>query len=146
MQFFASKKRKPESPGLKTGRLEKNAKTRMEGSPSAKGTLDNYLRTSQDNEIMDPPCTTRGMESLVKRNLVTKIDTSSKDKNEQPLPLAELKSQSSEAFEMNCKGISLGSFDAGNVASGGPAEGALQVRENSELEQFATGFLSLYCR
>ncbi|XVF48493.1 hypothetical protein PTKIN_Ptkin03bG0194900 [Pterospermum kingtungense] len=135
MQFFSSKKRKLESPGLKTGRFEKTAKTTMEGSPSAKGTLDNYLRSSQDNEIMDPSCTNRGMDP-VKRNLVAEIDKSSKDESEQSFPLAELKSQSSEAFEMNSKGISVGSSKA---------KGAPQVRENSELKQFATDFLSLYC-
>ena len=74
------------------------------------------------------------------------IDKSSKDENEQSLLLAEQKSQSSEAFEVTHKGISLGSSEAGNVAFGDPAGGTLQVRENSELKQFATDFLSLYCR
>ncbi|XVE71071.1 hypothetical protein DITRI_Ditri10aG0120700 [Diplodiscus trichospermus] len=141
-QFFVSKKRKPHSPGLKTGRFEKNAKTTAEGSPSAKCTLDNYLRTSQDNEINNPSCATSG-NYLIKRTLASEIDKSSKDDNEQSL-LPEPKSQSSEAFEVIHKGISLGSSEAGNFAFGDPA-GALHVRENSELKQFAADFLSLYC-
>ncbi|XP_022754544.1 helicase and polymerase-containing protein TEBICHI isoform X4 [Durio zibethinus] len=143
-QFFASKKRKPQSPGLKTGRFEKNAKTTVEGSPSAKGTLDNYLKASQDNEIMDPSCMTRGKDP-VKRNLASEIDISSKDEKEQSLLLKEPKSQSSEEFEVTRKGKSLGSSEEGNVAFGDPAESALHVSENSELKQFATDFLSLYC-
>ncbi|XVF35495.1 hypothetical protein REPUB_Repub18cG0150400 [Reevesia pubescens] len=142
-QFFASKKRKSQSPGLKSGRFEKNAKTTVEGSPSAKGTLDNYLRASQDDEIVHPSCTTRGQDP-VKRNLASEIDKSSKDENEQSLLLAEPKSESSEAFKVTNKGLSLGSSEAVNVAFGDHAEGDVQVRENSELKQFATDFLSLY--
>ncbi|XP_039027780.1 helicase and polymerase-containing protein TEBICHI isoform X1 [Hibiscus syriacus] len=139
-QFFASKKRKPQSPGLKIGRFEKNEKTTMEGSPSAKGTLDNYLGTSQDNEIVYPSCTTSGNDPI-KTNLASEFDIFSKHENEHSL-LAETKSQE---FEVAHKGISLGLSEAGNVAFLGPAEGALQLGENPELKQFASDFLSLYC-
>ena len=121
MKFFASKKRKSQSPGLKTGRFEKSGRTTVEGSPSAKGTLDNYLRTSQeDNGIVHPSC-------AVKRNLVSEIDKTSNTENEQFLLSAEEKSQSCGA-------------------AGEPAEGTAQGSENLELKQFATDFLSLYCR
>ncbi|KAK6249105.1 hypothetical protein QUC31_020670 [Theobroma cacao] len=143
-QFFASKKRKTQSPCLKTGRFEKNAKTTVEGSPSAKGTLDNYLRTSQENEIVQPSCTIIGQDP-VKRSLASEIDKSSENENEQSFLLAEVKSRSCEAFQVTHNGIYLGSSEEGNFDFGDPAEVAAQGRENSELKQFATDFLSLYC-
>ncbi|MBA0873433.1 hypothetical protein Goshw_002175 [Gossypium schwendimanii] len=139
-KFFASKKRKTQSPGLKTGRLEKNEKTTVECSPSAKGTLNSYLRTSQDNEIVHPSCTTRGKDPI-KMNLASEIDKSFKHENEHSLLLAETKSQ---AFEETHKGISMGLSEVGNAAFGDHAEGA-QIGENPELKKFATDFLSLYC-
>ncbi|PPD66977.1 hypothetical protein GOBAR_DD36143 [Gossypium barbadense] len=139
-KFFASKKRKTQSPGLKTGRLEKNEKTTVECSPSAKGTLNSYLRTSQDNEIVHPSCTTRGKDRI-KMILASEIDKSFKHENEHSLILAETKSQ---AFEETHKGISMGLSEAGNTAFGDHAEGA-QIGENPELKKFATDFLSLYC-
>ncbi|OMO91013.1 hypothetical protein COLO4_18706 [Corchorus olitorius] len=54
------------------------------------------------------------------------MDKSSKTENEQSLLPAEVKSRNSGAF-------------------GDPGEGTAQDRENSELQQFATDFLSLYC-
>lgn len=141
MQYFASKKRKTQSPGLKTGRFEKNEKTKVECSPSAKGALNSYLRTLQDNEIVQPSCTTRGNDPI-KMNFASEIDKSFKHENEHSLLLAETKSQ---VFEETHKGISMGLSEAGNAAFGNHAEGA-QVGENPELKKFAADFLSLYCR
>ncbi|XP_022131667.1 helicase and polymerase-containing protein TEBICHI isoform X3 [Momordica charantia] len=54
-QFYASKKRKPLTPSLKSGSYEKDGKRTFEGSPGAKGTLDNYLVNSQDHGNSDNP-------------------------------------------------------------------------------------------
>nr|POE91459.1 helicase and polymerase-containing protein tebichi [Quercus suber] len=116
-QFFASKKRKPVSPGLKFGRSEKDLKGTVEGSPSAKGILDNYLVTSEDdNNNAKASYIARdslSRQDAVKRNLALEINNSSKDEQVRP----------------SLQGCST----------------SAQAVENPELKKFAADFLSLYC-
>ncbi|XP_059592184.1 helicase and polymerase-containing protein TEBICHI isoform X2 [Vitis vinifera] len=145
-QFFSSKKRKPLSPGLKTGRIEKDSKRAVDGSPSSKGTLDNYLVTYPDDNS-----TARGSSAgkgPVKRNLTLEINLPSKDENENALLSGQLGHGTTEAFgethTENSRGLSqMGGVGVGeqlkdcSVSAHGPV--------NSELKQIAADFLSLYC-
>ncbi|EEF45923.1 DNA polymerase theta, putative [Ricinus communis] len=137
-QFFASKKRKALSPGLKYG-IEKEATITSDGSPNAKGTLDNYLVNSQDQN--------RGLlsrQDSVKRNLALEINELSKDEKMDPCSVAKLDSQNSEGAGTIKKETSQGSCNAGHVAVEGCSV-PRQSAESSELKQFANDFLSLYC-
>ncbi|XP_024930711.1 helicase and polymerase-containing protein TEBICHI isoform X3 [Ziziphus jujuba] len=148
-QFYASKKRKPLSPVLKPGKKINN--NEVEGrSPSAKGTLDNYLVTSQDDNNTRKTLHTEsdllGRQDPVRRNLSSEINSSLKDESERaPLPS---QSQTLEAFEAVQKGKSEALSEVGNAEVGlakGNSAALLQGVENSELKKFATDFLSLYC-
>ncbi|XP_057957397.1 helicase and polymerase-containing protein TEBICHI isoform X2 [Malania oleifera] len=148
-QFFGAKKRKAQSPGLKSGRGEKDARTAVEVSPRAKGTLDNYLVASQDDErTLKPshaghgPSTT---QDTVKRNLASEINLSKYVDQHAPL-LAQGSCQtfelSGEAQKESCR------YKASDLSVEGTSKGcslSAQGAENSELKQFAADFLSLYC-
>ncbi|KAG6739360.1 hypothetical protein POTOM_056954 [Populus tomentosa] len=143
-QFFASRKRKSSSPNLKSGRIEKDARSKVvEGSPSAKGTLDNYLVNSKDDN--------RGGGFLVRRSLALGIDEVSNEEEEESLVSGRLCVGSCEGGKVVQKEMSQGSSNTGNVgniAVERVVKGCLDVGngvENSELKQFATDFLSLYC-
>ncbi|KAL3819028.1 hypothetical protein ACJIZ3_004933 [Penstemon smallii] len=151
-QFFASKKkRKFLSPVSKTGRLEKEAKTQIEGSP-AKGSLESYLVTSQDADSpaksRDSACNQKAEQVRVKRNLTLETSISSRYENLGTSFLNQGQSRSHEdpgvAQRLKPELLS----DVASVATEGlhndfPKSG--NVVENSELKDFATGFLSLYC-
>ncbi|WCJ18326.1 helicases ATP-dependent helicases nucleic acid binding ATP binding DNA-directed DNA polymerases DNA binding [Euphorbia peplus] len=82
-QFFLSKKRKPLSPAFKHGRTEKDARIGGEGHLSVKGTLENYLSNSQEQNrdavrrTLDlgtgssPKKDNKGLSSLAERDLET---------------------------------------------------------------------------
>ncbi|PON76487.1 Helicase and polymerase-containing protein TEBICHI [Parasponia andersonii] len=146
-QFFTSKKRKSLSPCLKPGRNEKDVKKMVQGSPSAKGTLDNYLVTSPGDDNSDKPtCAARdtlALQDAVKRNLSIEINSSLKD--EDKLSFLSTQSQAAEALEANQKG---GLPEVVGYAVGGSGRGnadLVQGLEKSELKKFAADFLSLYC-
>ncbi|CAM8919656.1 unnamed protein product [Rhodiola kirilowii] len=132
-QFFASKKRKAVSPGSKSGRSEKNAKTNLEVSPSSKGTLDNFLANTQlitsSKDHESPPRNER-----VKRNLTAEINYSMgnayRGENDHVLAV-----EKSVASVCDVAGVDLVK-DTRN-----PAQGT----ENVELNNFATEFLSVCC-
>ncbi|XP_021894934.1 helicase and polymerase-containing protein TEBICHI-like isoform X2 [Carica papaya] len=145
-QFFASRKRKSLSPGLKSGRVGKNAKVTV-CSPSAKGSLDDYLKVPlDDNNAAKSSYKASGSltrKDAVKRTLVSEINKlpeADKEKKQASIPThihmeasgveGTLKraSQNSGAQDF-VKGCSVSTDDA----------------ENLELKQFATDFLSLYC-
>ncbi|XP_059460849.1 helicase and polymerase-containing protein TEBICHI isoform X2 [Corylus avellana] len=149
-EFFVSKKRKPISPGLKSGRSKIAVKTTVEGSPSAKGTLDNCLVTSDDDKNSAKPSYSAGDsgQDAVKRKLALEINNSSKDELKWPSFSEQLDSQTSEAVEAAQKEASLGLSGMGGVAAGDFVKGCStseQGVDNSELKKFATDFLSLYC-
>lgn len=149
-QFYASRKRKPLSPVSKPGRNNNDVKNGVEGkSPSAKGTLDNYLATSQGDKNTDKPLSTThdllAQRDPVRRNLSSEISCSLKDECKG----LSTQSQTDEASEGAQKQKSGELSEVGNGAVGGFTKGnsaLLQGVENSELKKFATNFLSLYCR
>ncbi|KAL0330755.1 UNVERIFIED_CONTAM: Helicase and polymerase-containing protein TEBICHI [Sesamum angustifolium] len=115
-QFFSSKKkRKILSPPSKSGRLEKEATNRIEGSPSAKEKLDSghWISSKDDDE---DPC--RGLPQSPEASRVAQ-------------------GLKSEVFS-----------DIGSVGTNGIEKDNSQTEnpvQISELKEFATGFLSLYC-
>jgi len=127
---------------LKSGRIEKDARSKVvEGSPSAKGTLDNYLVNSKDDN--------RGRGLLVKRSLALGIDEVSNEEKEESFVSGRLCVGSCEGGKEVQKEMSQGSSgNVGNIAVERVVKGCLDLGngvENSELKQFATDFLSLYC-
>lgn len=116
--------------------IEKDVKITSEGSPSAKGSLENFLVTSK--ETNNPPVTSSdspSMRASVKRNLNLEISSSSKHEKKEPLFAVK---KNSETLD-----------DDGGATAGGcknSSENEEAEVGNSELKQFATNFLSLYCR
>ncbi|KNA12473.1 hypothetical protein SOVF_125610 [Spinacia oleracea] len=118
-QFYASKKKKIFSP-----------KTAKDSSPSAKGTLENYLVTSQNDSV--------------KRSLALEIDLSAKNEIKEILLPSDgtvRESISSEAVP----GSESGAGNAGGGAGRQDIPDQVQGPENAELNKFAMDFLSLYC-
>lgn len=132
-QFYTSKKRRALSPGLKPGRNETEV-NRVEGSPSAKGTLDNYLVTSQDyanndKSVSFAPGLPAGKDP-VKRNLSSEINSSSKDGCK--LDIFSSQPQAAEEFESTRRRTHGQLSELGDAAVGSFAVDNLA--------------LSLYCR
>lgn len=150
VQFYASKKRKPLTPSLKSGSYDKDGKRSLEGSPGAKGTLDNYLVTSQDHGNSDNPSHSvrenLSGQGLVKRNLLLKINSSSKNEHEEPT--LSRGCHTSEAAEGIKKRTLEDSYETRSSAVKSMASdwGIAPCTEKPELKQFAADFLSLYCR
>uniref|UniRef100_A0A516IJI0 Helicase and polymerase-containing protein TEBICHI n=1 Tax=Turnera subulata TaxID=218843 RepID=A0A516IJI0_9ROSI len=144
-QFYASRKRKPASPSLKHGKSEKDARSKIEVSPSAKATLDSFLVNSSQEEKRGAnakPSLPVARQDPVKRNLAPEINRISGNEGSQRPP------SSSVVLEKVEKEKSQGSSNVGNVAPQGVAKSCSlsgNIAENSELKQFATDFLSLYC-
>ncbi|KAM6544675.1 hypothetical protein CsatB_025411 [Cannabis sativa] len=148
-QFFASKKRKAVSPCLKHERKEKSLKN-IEGSPSAKGTLDSYLVASQGESNSDKPSRAAydalAPQDSVKRSLSLEINKSRKDDCERRL--SSFQSRVADDLEPNQKETSGELLEvAGVVAVGHSGKGSssdlVQGAENSELKKFKNDFLSL---
>ncbi|KAL8063378.1 hypothetical protein ABFX02_01G023200 [Erythranthe guttata] len=139
-QFFSSKKkRKILSPASKSGRREKEAKNQFEGSPSAKGSLENYLETSTDGnspaKSLNFTYDEKGRHAPTKRYLT--LDTTSQGQPQSP-------ETSRVSQRLKIEPLS----DIGCVGSKGIAKDFSETAaaaQNSELKEFAAGFLSLYC-
>ncbi|CAK9312933.1 unnamed protein product [Citrullus colocynthis] len=148
-QFYASKKRKPLTSSLKSGSYDKDGKKSLEGSPGAKGTLDNYLVTSQDHGNSDNPSHSVREnlpgQDLVKRNLLLKINSSSRNEHEEPTlsrgcdtsaATEGIKKRTLEdSYETRSSTVKLMAGDGG----------VTPCTEKPEFKQFAADFLSLYC-
>ncbi|XP_022996478.1 helicase and polymerase-containing protein TEBICHI isoform X2 [Cucurbita maxima] len=146
-QFYASKKRKPLTPSLKSGSYDKDGKRSLEGSPGTKGTLDNYLVTSQDLGNDNPSHSVRenlSGQDPVKRNLLLKINNSSRNEHEEP---TLSRGHTSEATEGIKKRTLEDSYENRSSAVKSMASdwGVTPCMEKPELKQFAADFLSLYC-
>lgn len=140
------------SPALKSGRNEKDAKT-VETSPSAKATLDSYLRTSPDSHnVAKASCKigdSLARQDQVRRNLASEMDNSSRNEPMQLRLSSQLHTRASEASGANQKEISEGVVKVDDVAAGGSSKDQLDIAggvENVEMKKFAADFLSLYCR
>ncbi|GAB4837362.1 hypothetical protein Ancab_002239 [Ancistrocladus abbreviatus] len=137
-EFYASKKKRALSPGTKSGQIENDAKGGKEASPSGKGSLDNYLVTSQNDNLP-------GKQGPVKRNLTSEIGSLTKcEKKEALLPneascrsLGSSGVVSKDSMEISGVGIGIDGKDSSALAPG---------QQRPEFKQFAAEFLSLYCR
>jgi len=127
VQFFASKKKRAFS-----------AKTAKDSSPGAKGSLENYLVTSQN----DDSSTTQGP---ARRNLVLEIDLSTKHEKKETLFPNEARFRGSDSSGAVPTGV-CGASNEGTEADANASLGPVHCHENLELKQFAVDFLSLYCR
>ncbi|XP_077220020.1 MUS308 and mammalian DNA polymerase-like protein isoform X2 [Tasmannia lanceolata] len=152
-QFFTSRKRRPLLPCPKDDKTGKVAKNALDGSPSAKGTLDNYLVNShEDNCLVKPPHANHGAmprEGPVKRNLTLEINLASEvingpifssnnlgseEHSQKVESLGEVKKET--LHEISTEGIEPDKHDDVVTRS---------RKENLELKGFAEDFLSLYC-
>ncbi|KAF8080568.1 hypothetical protein N665_0934s0009 [Sinapis alba] len=136
-QFFASKKRKQPSPNLKSGRNEKHVKVTGERSPGDKGTLDSYLKASLD----DKNTTTNSVLQARQEAFTKKLDF-----ERLPKPVsAETSKGGDGCLKQSGSQVS----DKGGVATAenNATDGLLcaNQKDNSDLRDFASGFLSLYC-
>ncbi|KAK3016369.1 hypothetical protein RJ639_005362 [Escallonia herrerae] len=149
-QFFASKKkRKPISPNLKSGKVEKDAKVTIEGSPSAKGSLDSYLATGKEDDSPKPlltACRLSARQDPVKRNLTAEINLSSVCESKDASSISQGGCKTYETSKEVQRENSEVPSRKGDVEGRGHVKDSIDsVPENSELKQFATDFLSLYC-
>ncbi|XP_028802319.1 helicase and polymerase-containing protein TEBICHI isoform X3 [Neltuma alba] len=144
-QFFVSKKRKAESPVSKHGRSEKGGRTTVDGSPSAKGTLDSYLVSSQENSsaarLSYTPTDPSARADAVKRSLAPMINSSFDNERKQLVPPAQIH-QYSQATQ---KGLTNDLPKASDEAVEKPARENNADSRQGERKQFAADFLSLYC-
>lgn len=125
-QFFASKKKRAFSP-----------KTSKDSSPRAKGSLESYLVTSQD----DGSSTTQGH---ARRNLAPEIDLLTKHEKKETLLPNEGRFRGLESSGAVPSGVR-GSSNEGAGADANGSSGPAHCPANLELKQFAVDFLSLYC-
>ncbi|WJX16443.1 DNA-directed DNA polymerase [Trifolium repens] len=136
-QFYTTKKRKAISPVTKLGRIEKGAKIVADGSPSAKGSLENYLVPSQGETVEDPV-----RPDLVRRKLGLDIGSSVDNGfDKQPVSLAPEVQRSYATRvgienEVSVVDDSVQEKNLGDFEHGG---------EKSELKQFKAELFSLYC-
>lgn len=127
---------------MNSPRVNKDAKISIEGSPGTKGSLESYLVNSKDNST---PLHEAG-GSAVKRNLT--LDPGLISNHGQEVAVSSRQAQS-QGFETTCEG---GKFEVlsntGIAARELPKDSteSTGVQENLELKQFASDFLSLYCR
>lgn len=129
-QFYATKKRKAVSPVSK--RIEKGARlVVLDGSPSAKGSLETYLVPSQGDESVRP--------DSVRRNLASEIG-SYVDK--QPVESIQgVRDSPNTRIRIENEMLLVDDpVQVNNLSDFG------QGGEKSELKQFKADFLSLYCR
>lgn len=128
---------------MKSARAKKDVKTTQEGSPSTKGSLDGYIVTSQE----DSKSSHIARGTPVKRNLTSEISSYLKDENKESTVLVEAQSTTSVTKTSKEKSdFPSNSHDVENRGHGKDVLVTTQVTGNSELKQFATNFLSLYCR
>ncbi|EOA15743.1 hypothetical protein CARUB_v10006788mg [Capsella rubella] len=147
-QFYVSKKRKHSSPNLKSGRNEKNVKVTGERSPGDKGTLDNYLKASLD----DKSTTNSGLQARQEaftRKLDLEVSASSVHENislRVPKPVRAATSNGVEGC-LNQNGSQIFHKEGVAITETHATDGLLcsSQKDNSDLRDFTTGFLSLYC-
>ncbi|OWM86638.1 hypothetical protein CDL15_Pgr015673 [Punica granatum] len=145
-QFFASKKQKSALPSLKSQRTEKGERAASGGSPGAKGTLDSYLKSSQDDASVPRRSSLAEQlphgQDLVRRKLGLDIEPMSKTETK-PSVL------SSERIQSNgLEAAQKGALFKTAIDEGPSKECPLSANgatENPEVRQFANDFLSLYC-
>ncbi|CAH2077166.1 unnamed protein product [Thlaspi arvense] len=148
-QFYVSKKRKHLSPNLKSGRNEKNVKVTGERSPGDKCTLDNYLKASLDDKNTANSGLQARQEAFTKR-LALEVSGPSATESIHPRLPKPPSAETSKGFEgcSNQSGSQVLRKEGVATAETHAADDLLcaNQKDSSELRDFATGFLSLYCR
>ncbi|XP_019052387.1 PREDICTED: helicase and polymerase-containing protein TEBICHI isoform X2 [Nelumbo nucifera] len=153
-QFFSSRKKKPLSPSVKSGRTAKDARIASNSSPGAKGTLDNFLVNSQDDSSLvrtaSADCSASSWQDTVKKKLTLETNLSSEVTRKESLlspkecgQTGELLGEVSKVTPLVCSkalGISAHASVEDTIGASSPGP------DNHELKQFAADFLSLYCR
>ncbi|CAH8378004.1 unnamed protein product [Eruca vesicaria subsp. sativa] len=143
-QFYVSKKRKHLSPNVKSGRNEKNVKVTGERSPGDKGTLDSYLKPSLDDKSTSNSVLQARQEAFTKK-LDLEVSGSYAGESMHPRLPKPLSGESSKGTEgcLNQGGSQVLPATADNHAP--DVLLCANQKDNSELRDFANGFLSLYC-
>ncbi|CAI9093473.1 OLC1v1028975C1 [Oldenlandia corymbosa var. corymbosa] len=149
-QFYPSKKRRKSiSPNVRSKKIERDVKTATEGSPTTKGSLDNFLVGSQEiQNPLDAAVNSPRKRVPIKRNLTQEIGLISNNEKKITISPNKFHSEDLALIGNNQKLVSETSTVAEsnlhtcrdfpeNMHDGGV--------ENPELKQFATNFLSLYC-
>ncbi|XAR70897.1 DNA-directed DNA polymerase [Bertholletia excelsa] len=152
-QFFASKKKKKKSlsPCLKSGRGEKDPKVTLEGSPSAKGSLNSYLVGSQNDSSatkpLDTACTSSARQDPIKRNLKLEITSLPKDENRLTHVSSSGHPGTSEACREDQQQLyhQVPSYVGDDSGQKTTTSSSVDSAGNPKLKQFAADFLSLYC-
>lgn len=137
------------SPNLKSGRNEKNVKVTGERSPGDKGTLDNYLKASLD----DKNTTTSGLQARQEaftKKLDLEVSGPSAGENIHPRLPKPVNFETSKGADgcLNQSGSQVLHKEGVATAETHSTDSLLcaNQKHDSELRDFATGFLSLYCR
>ncbi|KAH0940862.1 hypothetical protein HID58_000499 [Brassica napus] len=148
-QFYVSKKRKHLSPNLKSGRNEKNVKVTGERSPGDKGTLDSYLKPSLDDKSTSNSVLQARQEAFTKKlDLEVSRPPYAVESIHPGLPKPVIAESSrgdegclnrGESRVLHKEGVATAENHAPDVSL------CANQKDNSELRDFATGFLSLYC-
>ncbi|KFK29884.1 hypothetical protein AALP_AA7G191500 [Arabis alpina] len=146
-QFYVSKKRKHQSPNLKSGRNEKNVKVTGERSPGDKGTLDNYLRASLDDKSATNSGFQARQEAFTKK-LDLEVSGSSVGERIHPRLPKPVSTETSKGFEGSLNQSGSQVYKEGVAIAEAQATDEFlcaNQKHDAELRDFATGFLSLYC-
>ncbi|XP_010546537.1 PREDICTED: helicase and polymerase-containing protein TEBICHI [Tarenaya hassleriana] len=149
-QFYASKKRKHQSPNLKSRRNENNVVS-GERSPGDKGTLDSYLKASLDENgtriTLHNDSGLQARQEAFSRNLALEVSATSVGETGDP-SWPKSVGETSDGDERCTKTVFQVSHREDVARAEVPVANnsvcANQI-ENSDLKHFATSFLSLYC-
>ncbi|XP_051137227.1 helicase and polymerase-containing protein TEBICHI [Andrographis paniculata] len=149
-QFFPlKKKRKVLSQDAKSGRPEKEARCQIEGSPSTKASLESYLEVSK-NDYSSAKCLSSILDQISREVLNlegTTLDSGVLPRNENEdahTQQSEIPGASGCAQEVKCDPLSdICSAGTNNILK--ESLETANTQRNSELKEFATGFLSIYC-
>ncbi|XP_018451900.2 helicase and polymerase-containing protein TEBICHI isoform X2 [Raphanus sativus] len=135
-QFYVSKKRKHPSPNVKSGRNEKHVKVTGERSPGDKGTLDSYLKASPDDKNTTNSVLQARQEAFTKKLDLERL----------PKPVSAGTSKGVEGC-LKQGGSQVLDKEGVATAENHATDGLLcaNQKDSSDLRDFATGFLSLYC-
>ncbi|EPS63524.1 hypothetical protein M569_11261 [Genlisea aurea] len=130
-----SKRRKIVSPTSKSPGPEKELSDKVEGSTSAKGSLERFLQKPKHGgyscDLLNSRYEQKAGQATVRRNLALQPVLPSSRGFEGSL------AQSNEVSEAVPKGV--------DGCSAGFSEMGVVMDRSTELAEFATGFLSLYC-
>lgn len=120
-----------------------------ERSPGDKGTLDNYLKASL-NDKSTTNSDLQARQEAFTRKLDLEVSASSVGENIHPCVPKPVRAETSKGVEgcLNQSGSQVLHKEDESTTKPYATDGLLcaNQKDNSELKEFATSFLSLYCR